>query len=54
MPIDSYQNREIETSWEPGVGWYYRVDSGQRWGPFDSEEEAIEAAEHRINLEDWE
>ncbi|WP_375491159.1 hypothetical protein [uncultured Nostoc sp.] len=61
MPINSYQNREIETNWEPKKGWYYRVDSGQWWGPFDSEEKAMSAtgyayaaAEDRIDLEDWE
>ncbi|WP_179072001.1 hypothetical protein [Nostoc sp. C057] len=53
MPIESYQNREIETSWEPGKGWYYRLDSGKWWGAFDSEEEAIAEAEHRIDSEDY-
>ncbi|HYX18343.1 MAG TPA: hypothetical protein VE944_29050 [Nostoc sp.] len=54
MPTDSYQNREIATDWEPNKGWYYRVDSSKWYGPFESEEEAIEAAEYRIDLEDWE
>ena len=54
MPINSYQNREIETNWEPQEGWYYRLDSGKWWGLFDSEDGAIAAAEARIDLEDWE
>lgn len=54
MPIESCRGREIETSWEPGEGWYYRLDSGEWYGPFDAEEEAMEAAEDRIDSEDWE
>ena len=52
MPIEFYQERTIETSWEPGKGWYYRLGSDEWWGPFDSEEQAIDAAEDRIDMED--
>ena len=54
MPINSYVGKVIETKWDTSDGgWYYRVGFDEWYGPFDSEEEAIAAAESRIDLEDW-
>lgn len=51
MSTNSYGDQEFQTEWEPGLGWYYWLD-GNSYGPFDSEEQAIAAAEHRIDMEE--